>query len=88
MKKVVYVTELVYNGHDFCGELSVEEAMEIINSQPTELEFDYDENYEDEYSDMVEEWFCDNGYLDPSSYKYKIYEGDKLIDSKTIDKPW
>jgi hypothetical protein len=87
MKKV-YVTELVYNGHDFCGELSTERAMEIINSQPTELEFDYDENYEDEYSDMVDEWFCDSGYLEPSSYKYKIYEGDKLIDSKTIDKPW
>ena len=73
----IEITNIIYD-EDFCGELSVEEAMEIINEHPTEcvIEFE-DETFiqmsDTDKKDYIRDMMYDNEiYISVGSFDYKV----------------
>jgi hypothetical protein len=71
--KTIKITNIKYDGHDFCGELSFEESSKVISEQPTDFEFQYDEKVYAQYPDMtivdiVDDYFYEKNMLTPTSF--------------------
>ena len=71
--KTIKITNIKYDGHDFCGELSYSEMLKVISEQPTDFEFQYDEEVYAQYPDMtiadiVNDYFYESDMLTPTSF--------------------
>lgn len=86
----IQVYNIDYSGNDFCGEISGEEAVRIFNEQPTDMiipssyiatYFSSDDDIElwryssDVIEEIIEDYFCENGYLTPTSFDYEFCGG-------------
>ena len=82
----IEITNIIYD-EDFCGELSVEKAMEIINDHPTELviEFEYEQcdYYTGEtFTQMSDE--LQKEYIRDIFYDYEIHISVYSFDYKVL----
>ena len=71
--RTIKITNIKYDGHDFCGELSHSEMLKVISEQPTDFEFQYDEEVYAQYPDMtivdiVDDYFYEKNMLTPTSF--------------------
>ena len=79
----IEITNIIYD-EDFCGEFSVEEAMEIINEHPTEcvIEFVEDEIFvemsDEDKKSFIKEIIYDNGIIiSIGSFDYEVLVDDE-----------
>ena len=86
--KTFKITNIDYSGHDFCGELSNEEAVSVIDAQPKSYTITHDEQYEDLF-DEVSDMFYEEGLLTPTSfeidgvrYEHPVYTMSNGVTSK------
>jgi hypothetical protein len=71
--RTIKITNIKYDGHDFCDELSHSEMLKVIGEQPTDFEFQYDEKVYAQYPDMtivdiVDDYFYEKNMLTPTSF--------------------
>ena len=77
--KTIKITNMKYDGHDFCGELSYSEISKIISEQPTELEISVSDKdielYESDYRALILDSLYENpDQLTPTSFDFDLVD--------------
>lgn len=81
MKTYTYeITNIDYSGHDFCGQISAQDAVKIFDEQPKSLTIVITEEYLDEVvrdydytiEDIVNDYCDENDILTPTSFDYIV----------------
>jgi hypothetical protein len=77
--KTIKITNMKYDGHDFCGDFSLEDMYKIISEQPTELSISISDKTIEEYisfgsgyNEIVCDWCYENGILEPTSFDFNL----------------